>query len=115
MPEVQRSVEVRAGIEEIWRYVEDIDNRAPFVIGFQRLQIVDERRSLWTVRGDLGIMSREVELQADITVWEPRDRVEFTVTGLTERLEGDGHFVLRAVDVAPRPADSTGDQAGPGA
>jgi carbon monoxide dehydrogenase subunit G len=95
VPEVEHTIEVDAGIDEVWRYVENLENWAPFVIGFQQLQIVDDRRSVWTVRGDLGILSREVELQADITVWEPRDRVEFTITGLTERLEGDGHFLLR--------------------
>jgi hypothetical protein len=101
MPEVEHTVQVDAGVDEVWRYVENLENWAPFVIGFQQLQIVDDRRSVWTVRGDLGILSREVELQADITVWEPGDRVEFTITGLTERLDGDGHFLLRKADAAP--------------
>jgi hypothetical protein len=104
MPEVEQSVEVAVGIDEVWRYVENLENWAPYVIGFQQLQVVDDRRSIWTVRGDLGILSREVELQADITLWQPRDRVEFTVTGLTERLEGDGHFVLRPSGPSAAPA-----------
>jgi carbon monoxide dehydrogenase subunit G len=111
MPEVEHSVEVRSGIGEVWRYVENLDNWAPYVVGFQQLQIVDDRRSIWTVRGDLGIMSREVQLQADITVWDPGARVEFTISGLTERLEGDGHFLLRGLspDHPPGPEPESAD------
>ena len=47
MPEVTYSTEIRATPEEVWAYVEDLNNWAPFVIGFQKLEIVDDRRSIW--------------------------------------------------------------------
>jgi hypothetical protein len=42
----------------------------------------------------VGVLSREVEIQADITLWEPPRRVEFVITGLTERISGSGSFTL---------------------
>jgi carbon monoxide dehydrogenase subunit G len=98
-------VQIGAPVERVWAYVEKLPNWAPFMVGFQKLQLVDDRRSIWTLRGDVGILSREVDIQADITLWEPLRRVEFTVTGLTERLTGAGSFVLE-------PAGGQGPAAG---
>lgn len=94
MAEVEYTTEIGRPVKAVWRYVERIENWAPLVVGFQRLEIVDDRRSIWTLRGDVGVLAREVDLQADITVWEPGRRVEFTVFGLTEQVEGDGEFRL---------------------
>lgn len=102
MPEIEHTVQIGAPVERVWAYVEKLPNWAPFLVGFQKLQLVDDRRSIWTLRGDVGILSREVDIQADITLWEPLRRVEFTVTGLTERLTGAGSFVLEpACEQAP--------------
>lgn len=94
MIEADYTVEVAAPVERVWSYVEVIPNWAPFLVGFQKLELVDDRRSVWTLRGDVGVLAREVEIQADITAWEPPRRAEFTVTGLTERLTGSGWFTL---------------------
>lgn len=98
MIEADYTIELDTPVERVWEYVEAIPNWAPFVIGFQKLDLVDERRSIWTLRGDVGILTREVDIQADITVWEPLRRAEFTITGLTERLSGRGSFELAASD-----------------
>lgn len=98
MPETEYSSEIAAPVERVWEFVEVLENWAHFMVGFEKLEVVDERRSIWTLRGDAGVLSREVDLQADITLWEPPSRVEFTVVGLTERVEGSGTFVLEAVE-----------------
>lgn len=105
MAEVEHTCEIERPVEEVWRFVERIENWAPLVVGFQRLQLVDDRRSIWTLRGDMGVLAREVDVQADITLWDPGRRVEFTVTGLTERVEGGGEFVLDDAS-GPAPAPS---------
>ena len=100
MPETEYSAEIAAPVERVWSFVEVLENWAPYLVGFEKLEQVDDRRSIWTLRGDVGILSREVDLQADITLWEPLRRVEFTVTGLTERLEGSGSFLLETLENA---------------
>ena len=103
MAEVEYTTEIARPVEAVWQYVERLENWAPLVIGFQRLQVVDDRQSIWTLRGDVGVLAREVDLQAHITVWEPGQRVEFTVQGLTEQVEGDGQFLLEdaSADASP--------------
>jgi Polyketide cyclase / dehydrase and lipid transport len=105
MPEIEYSVQIAAPVERVWAYVETIPNWAHLVIGFQKLELVDDRRSIWTLRGNVGILSREVDIQADITRWEPLRRVEFEIAGLSERLSGGGSFTLApAGDPATAPA-----------
>lgn len=94
MIEAEYSIELALPPEDIWRYVEVIPNWAPLVVGFQKLELVDDRRSRWTLRGDVGILARDVEIQADITRWEPPAHAEFQLTGVTERLSGQGTFHL---------------------
>jgi carbon monoxide dehydrogenase subunit G len=97
MPEIEYSVQIAAPVERVWAYVETLPNWAHLMVGFQKLELVDDRRSIWTLRGNVGILSREVDIQADITLWEPLRRVEFEITGLTERITGEGSFTLAGV------------------
>jgi carbon monoxide dehydrogenase subunit G len=105
VPETEYSAEIEASVEQVWSFVEVLENWAPYLVGFERLERVDERRSIWTLRGDVGVLSREVDLQADITLWEPLRRVEFTVTGLTERLDGNGSFLLEDLGAGGAPSE----------
>ena len=112
MPEIEYSVQIAAPVEQVWAYVEILPNWAHLMIGFQKLDLVDDRRSVWTLRGNVGILSREVDIQADITLWEPLRRVEFEITGLTERISGEGSFTLARVgDPVAGPATAEDDPA----
>lgn len=104
MIEAEYAIDLDTPVEDVWRYVEVIPNWAHFMIGFRKLQLVDDRRSIWTLRGDVGILARDVDIQVDITTWEPMSRAEFKLTGLTERLAGYGRFELSAA-----PATDAGD------
>jgi carbon monoxide dehydrogenase subunit G len=98
MPEVEYATIVAAPVDRVWSYVEDLTNWCHLMVGYKALEIVDDRRSIWTLRGDVGILTREVRIQVDITEWVPRERVRFVVTGLTERLEGGGAFLMEPGD-----------------
>ncbi|GGO18822.1 SRPBCC family protein [Microbispora bryophytorum] len=103
MPQIQYTVQIATPVERVWAFVEHLPNWAPLMVGYQKVVEVNDRQSIWTLKGDVGMLTREVDLQADITVWEPLKRVEFTLTGLTEKLSGSGSFTLEPV---------TGDDAG---
>ncbi|WBB99955.1 hypothetical protein O7543_03165 [Solwaraspora sp. WMMA2080] len=103
MIEASYTLDIDVGVDEVWSFVEVIPNWAHFLVGFQKLDLVDDRRSIWTLRGDVGVLAREVDLQADITVWEPGRRAEFTITGLTERITGQGSFDIEPVDAPSVP------------
>lgn len=94
MPEVEYTVQLLTAPERVWAFVEDFENWAPYLVGFQKLDVVDDRISNWTVRGDLGVLSREVSIRAEITNWDPHRRVDFELTGISEQLAGAGTFLL---------------------
>jgi carbon monoxide dehydrogenase subunit G len=94
VPQIEYTVKIATPVERVWAFVEHLPNWAPLMVGYQKLEEVTDRQSVWTLKGDLGILAREVDLRADITTWKPNERVEFTLTGLTEALTGSGVFTL---------------------
>src|SRR4051812_32819245 len=95
MPEVAYTTEMRMPLDAVWAFVSDMNNWAPFLTGYQKHEIIDASDSLWTLKGEVGILSRIVELRAHVTEWvEPR-KVSFTLTGVNEVVEGGGTLVLR--------------------
>lgn len=105
MPQIQYSVQIATPVERVWAFVEHLPNWAPLLVGYQKLVEIDDRQSIWTLKGDMGILAREVDLRADITLWEPMKRVEFTLSGLTEKLSGSGSFTLAAATQGAETSD----------
>ena len=94
MPQVTYTTTVPIPRSKLWDFVEDIDNWAPMMTGYVSHEVEDERRSTWTLRGDVGVLSREVKLAVTITAWEGPDRVDFELEGLNEAVSGGGTFLL---------------------
>ena len=97
----EHSVRIGCSDRELWTFMETFSNWAPYVVGFQSLRQVDDETAVWTLRGDVGILSREVEIEVRLVTWEPGASASFELTGLTERLTGSGSFEVSA---APRAA-----------
>ena len=116
MPEVRYETRMALSVEQIWAFVQDMNNWAPMLTGYQHHEILDDRHSIWTLKGDVGILSRTVKLEVLITEWTAPNRVEFTLTGKNEMVEGGGLFEMTADpgDAAPGgvPNEPAGRQAG---
>ncbi len=106
MPEVTYETVMRLPVDTVWRFVEDMNNWAPFLTGYQKHEIKTDTNSQWTLKGDVGILSRTVELDVNITEWVEQERVAFTLVGLNEMVEGGGLFLL-----GPLADDEAGDEA----
>src|SRR5580704_7148479 len=78
-----------------------MNNWAQFLTGYQRHEILSDTDSIWTLKGDVGILARVVRLKAHVTDWSGPDRVAFTLTGLNESVEGGGELVMRESAIAP--------------
>ncbi len=108
MPEVSYQTTVAAPIEATWDFVREMDNWAPLLTGYQGHEKVDDKHSIWTLKGDVGILSREVRLDVHITEWRDAEEVSFSLNGLNEDVDGDGTFELRgAKDVAEGSSETT--------
>jgi len=111
MPEVEYTTTMALSRTLVWDFVKDMNNWAPMLTGYQTHEILDETDSVWTLKGDVGILSRTVKLRAHVTEWIDRERVEFTLTGLNEKVDGGGVLVMSeepvgggdtAIAVAPK-------------
>jgi carbon monoxide dehydrogenase subunit G len=98
MPEVQYSTTLECPIDEVWDFVQDMNNWAPFMTGYQEHEQLNEKESVWTLKGDVGVLARTVKLKANITDWSGPERVEFTLEGLNESVDGGGLLVMAPTD-----------------
>jgi hypothetical protein len=105
MPEVEYATRIALKPESVWDFVKDMNNWAPFLTGYQTHEILSDTDSIWTLKGDVGVLARMVKLKAHVTEWNGPTRVSFTLTGLNEQVEGGGTLEMQPVDdVAPAKA-----------
>src|SRR4051812_2046170 len=103
MPEVEYVTTMKLAPEAVWEFVKDMNNWAPFLTGYQKHEIENATDSVWTLKGDVGVLSRVVKLRAHVTEWNGPSKVEFTLQGLNESVDGGGTLLIRKPDiVAPQ-------------
>jgi len=100
MPEVEYATQIALPGDVVWQFIKDMNNWAPLLTGYQKHEILDETDSVWTLKGDVGILSRMVRLQAHVTEWLDGQRVAFTLIGLNEKVDGGGVLLMENVTSA---------------
>lgn len=103
MAEARYSTTTRVPVDVLWAFVQEMDHWAGFVTGYQGHEKRSETESLWTLKGDLGVMSRTLVFEVRITEWNGPSRVAFTLRGVNEPMTGEGAFTIEAAG-APAPA-----------
>lgn len=106
MAEATYATTTRIPAATLWEFVREMDHWAPFVTGYQRHEKTSERESVWTLKGDLGVMSRTLTFRVRIVEWSGPERVRFELEGLNEPMRGAGSFAIE-------PADAPGAPDGP--
>jgi hypothetical protein len=94
MPEVQYTTRMRLPVTAVWDFVKDMNNWAPFLTGYQKHETLSDTDSIWTLKGDVGVLARTVRLKAHVTEWNGPERVAFTLSGLNEPVEGGGTLAM---------------------
>lgn len=97
MPSGTHTTALDIPIEKVWDFVSDMNRWAPLVPGYIEHEILSEKQSTWTFKGDIGIMQKTVKLQIDITEWNEPTLVTFDLTGLNENFAGNGYFKAEAI------------------
>jgi carbon monoxide dehydrogenase subunit G len=75
--ETEYSTTSRLPVSAIWDFVKEMDNWAPFLTGYQAHEKQSETDSLWTLKGDVGVLARLVKFKVHITEWNGPERVSF--------------------------------------
>lgn len=105
MAEVEYTTTAELPVEVIWEFVKEMDNWARFVTGYQGHEKQSETDSVWTLKGDVGVLARRLRFRVQVTEWAGPERVAFALTGLNEPMQGSGSFLLeRSGSEAPPPA-----------
>ena len=94
MPEISYTTTMAAPRATVWEFVRDMNNWAPLTRGYQEHEVLNERESIWTVKGDLGPISRITKFHVTITEWVEGEKVAFTVKGLNEPINGEGAILI---------------------
>lgn len=100
MPEVEYTTQIALPGDVVWHFIKDMNNWAPMLTGYQKHEIINDIDSVWTLKGDVGILSRVVRLQAHVTEWLDGQKVAFTLTGLNEKVDGGGVLVMEKITAA---------------
>jgi hypothetical protein len=83
-----------------------MDNWAPYLLGYQKHEQQSETDSIWTLKGDVGVLARIVNISVHIDEWNGPDLVRFTLKGIDEAIEGSGRFTIgEAPDASEEPTE----------
>lgn len=112
MPEVEYATTMDLEPETIWDFIKDMNNWAPFLTGYQSHEVLSETDSIWTLKGDVGMLVRSIRMKVHITEWNGPQRVSFTLTGINEEMEGGGTFVMGRAEPVSTTALATAPNVG---
>ena len=98
MPEIRRETVIPLSLGQVWEFIADMNEWAHDLPGYCTHEMKSETESIWRLRGDVGILSREIDLQVIITEWVDQTGVKFTLKGVYEPVEGRGQVGITAVD-----------------
>ncbi|MFC4797980.1 CoxG family protein [Neobacillus sp. GCM10023253] len=99
MPSGMHQVELDLPIDVIWDFVKDMDNWAPLVPNYIQHEKLNEHRSTWEFKSDIGIMKKKISLIIDINECKEPIRVSFALKGKSEKYSGEGFFEAKAINV----------------
>jgi carbon monoxide dehydrogenase subunit G len=100
VPEVEYSTTAKLPVEVVWDFVQEMDNWAGFVAGYQRHEKQSETDSTWVLKGDVGPLARTVQFAVHIEEWNGPSRVVFSLQGVNEPMQGTGTFLLERFEDA---------------
>lgn len=106
MPNGTQEVHISKPKEDVWTFLQDINNWAPLIPGYIEHEVISEDQFTWKFRADLGMMQKNIILQVDFTERTEPTKITFNLEGLNESLDGNGYFALQ--EAAEQTTDITG-------
>jgi len=92
------TVEVPVGIEHVWDFVSDMEKWAKLVPGYNAHEMIDDKHSTWTFKGNVGVLKKTVEVEIIILEWVSPSKVTFELKGLSDNFTGNGYFLAESID-----------------
>jgi len=100
----EHRIDTSLPIDVIWDFVREMDHWAPLLTGYQSHQKQSETESIWTLKGDVGVLARTLRFRVQVTEWAGPERVSFALAGMNEPMNGEGSFRMEAIGASAVPA-----------
>ena len=98
MPEARYDFEAAVSIDKLWTFVSDFANWAECMPGYQRFERIDDDRSHWYLKADVGMFQRLVRFHVQVTERREPAEVRFILEAPDESLKGAGHYLAEPAD-----------------
>lgn len=86
------SVVISAPIENVWKYVSQIENWATMVPAYKEHEQIDDTKSVWTFEGNFKGLKKTVKMELNIIEFQEPSIIRFEIEGLTDKFTGSGKF-----------------------
>ena len=103
----EHRIDTNLPIDSIWEFVREMDHWAPFLTGYQSHEKQSDTESVWTLKGDVGVLARVLRFRVTVTEWASPSRVGFALKGLNEPMTGEGNFTMEAIGASAPAAESS--------
>ena len=104
MAEHQHQIDTNLAPGTIWEFVREMDHWAPLLTGYQSHEKQSDTESVWTLKGDVGVLARTLRFRVLVTEWAGPERVTFTLKGMNEPMAGEGAFSIQSIGASAPPA-----------
>jgi carbon monoxide dehydrogenase subunit G len=105
--EHQHHVDTPLPPDVIWEFVREMDHWAPLLTGYQSHEKQSDTESVWTLKGDVGVLARTLRFRVLVTEWAGPERVSFALKGMNEPMNGEGSFRIEKLGGDAPPVDPT--------
>lgn len=95
MPEVKHSKQMNVPVSEVWDFVKNMDNWAPFLMGYVGHKTINEKESEWKLKSTILGVTYSFQMKVMITEWEEEAKVGFELNGMTHPVKGGGLVTLK--------------------
>lgn len=95
MPSASHQILLESSPEQVWSFVSNFDNWVPLVKGYASHQNLNERTSIWVLKGEAGRIQKTVKLRVDITKQTKPNHIAFSLKGINENVRGNGCFTAK--------------------
>jgi uncharacterized membrane protein len=92
MPEHKHIITVEKPVSEVWEFMKDMNNWAPYMMGYISHEEINNSKSIWTLDASVIGLNRDFQMEVDIDEWEPGIKVGFSLQALTDPVKGKGIF-----------------------
>ena len=98
MPQVSKDFQIKGTLADSWKLLNDPQNLGTCIPGCQQVTIVSEAESRWKLKITVGVISRNIDAKARVTLREEPNKLALKVESVDGDINGEFQLSLRQHD-----------------